>query len=533
MSERLCFLFIAFSSSLFIYGRLIRYLHYFQQEEYLTRRFLSWIYKSRVFDTRGSIVLLFGALSTYLLHKPLIISFLVFLGFLLLHANEEDPRIEGKKLLIMTERAKRILSLSFMIYCLFASGATLLFTWKQELFSSYLATLLLIQMTPLWLIFAKLLLQPGEKRRQKKLILEAKEIFAKVSPYVIGVTGSYGKTSMKCALGEILRITLGPTFYPPKSINTEMGITREIREKLEAGYRFAVFEMGAYGVGSIARLCRLTPPHAAIITSIGVAHLERFKTKEEILKAKSELAKAVPKEGILVCNGDDPGAREIAKRYPKKTTLLYGFDPSLDCYISSWNVTSDGMRFTLHWRGKTYEGSTPLFGKTGLSNIIGAFTMACALGSDPEYALAAISVLEPVDNRLQVKKEKEVTYLKDAYNSNPLGFRAALEVAGAFSAPRKILMTPGMIELGPLQEKENEEAGYLAAQVCARALIVGSTNQKALMQGLQRGGMKIDDIIFCPTRDEAFKRLSEMQMSGDLILIENDLVDLYEGRVRF
>lgn len=533
MVETLTYLFIIIGSALFIRYRTLRYLRYFQQEEYSPIRFLKWVWEHRAFDTKGSAIAIAAASICYLTTFGSLISFLASAALCAIVFFEEDPTKQGKLRLNMTERAKRIFQIALAVYILFSLTAAF-FSTTSTFF--WLCQLALFQITPLYLLISNAILQPGEQKRQRGYVDEAKRILSNVSPYVIGITGSYGKTSTKDALSQILQITLAPTFWPAKGINTPMGITREIRNNLQEGHQYAVIEMGAYGRGSIARLCALTPPHAAIITIIGSAHLERFGSYDNILLAKSELAQAVPYDGILVCNGDNDGTRAIAQKHPKKTTLLYGFDTKkgpLDCTISSWSITPKGTSFALSWKGKSYEGFTPLFGKQALSNAIGAFTMACALGSNPEYVLAVIRQLQPVDNRLQVKKDGDITFLNDAYNSNPTGFAAALDVLKALPGKRRIVMTPGIIELGLKQYEENERIGHLAAQICDMALVVGETNKKALMEGLINGGLHHDNVIVCETREKAFQELKAKQQPGDIILIENDLTDLYEKPAKF
>lgn len=519
---------ILIGSSLFTAKRLLRYLRYLQQEDYSSSRLMTWIWNSKAIDKRGSLIALCSAICA--LAWPLTAAILSMLGWILFASIEEDPRKAGKLRLKMTDRAKRLFFTALGIYALaFLCVAWLCFPNPPYLI---LSQVILFQCTPLLLITASYILSWDESRRQKKFLIEAKQILSQVSPFVIGITGSYGKTSTKDALARIMQIALGPTFWPAKGVNTPMGITREIRSGLRKGMRYAVIEMGAYGRGSIKRICDLTPPHAAIITCIGTAHLERFGSEQTILETKAELAQAVPADGILVCNGDNPGARRIAQEHKKKTTLLYGFDKDcghLDCWITHFQTTVQGTFFTLEWKGKTYNGFTPLFGKPAISNVAGAFTMACALGSQPEFVIAAIHNLSPVDNRLQVQQDNGVTYLKDAYNSNPTGFAAALSVMSELPGQRRIVMTPGMIELGTLQHKEHEQIGRAAAQVCNLALIVGDTNKSSLTKGLIDGGMHADNIVYCPTRENAFAHLNKVKRHGDIILIENDLVDLYEA----
>ena len=536
MNNGLLILPIILGSFWFIKHRLLRYLRYFQQEEYDPRRFFQWLIRYKAFDKKGSLMAFSAACIDWILGNSLLVS-LCGAAFLIgIAAFEENPFKQGKLRLKMTERAVRLYRLALALSLLAALCLALICTFFASSATFWAFQPLLFQLTPAWLIVANLLLHRNEQKRQKQFLNEAKSILAKVSPYVIGITGSYGKTSTKDALSQILQITLAPTFWPPKGINTPMGITREIRTKLKEGFRYAVIEMGAYGRGSIQRLCDLTPPQAAIITAIGTAHLERFGSKENIYLAKSELAQAVPKEGILVCNGDDEGARRIASQYPKKTTLLYGFDnikEDLDCWISAWKITPKGSQFTIKWKNHHCQGFTPLLGKPALSNAIGAFTMACALGSQPEYVLAVLANLDPIDNRLQLKKAGSVIYLHDAYNSNPIGFAAALEVMASLPGQRRLMMTPGIIELGTKQYEENEHIGRLAAQVCDLAIIVGETNREAIVNGLLAGGLTQKQLLICPTRDNAFEQLKHLQRDGDIILIENDLSDLYEAVQRF
>jgi UDP-N-acetylmuramoyl-tripeptide--D-alanyl-D-alanine ligase len=289
-------------------------------------------------------------------------------------------------------------------------------------------------------------------------------------------------------------------------------------------------------VGSIKRLCDFTPPQAALVTSVGIMHLERFGSAENVYRAKSELAESVPSDGILVCNGDSHNARRMATEHPKETTLLYGLQPglgNLDVYATEISFTAAGTTFNLHYNGLKLKVVTPLLGRPALLNILGAYTMACALGAEPHYAAACLANLKPVDNRLVYDKQPKVSYLRDAYNSNPIGFNAALEVLKAIPASRRILMTPGMIELGEAQYEENKSAAITAASVADLAIIVGETNREPLLAGLKEGGYSDERTVVVDSRDEAFNYIRENGETGDLVLLENDLGDLHEGRVRF
>jgi len=506
-----------FGFFLYLQRALLLSLRYFQQEEYESFRFLKWSIGNRHFDWKGTLIsALLGPWALF------------FLYFWL-----EDPTKEGKKRLQITSRAKRIKR-----FTLFLTSGTALASLLISSISSSSAVysisswtmVAIIASLPLWLILANVLLIPHENKIQKRLLNEAKTKFIDANLFCIGITGSYGKTSTKNAIGEILNITLGPTFWPEKGINTPMGITRAIRENLYSGTKFAVIEMGAYYRGSIHRLCALTPPNGAIITGVGLCHLERFGSQEAIIETKSELAQALPRDGILVYNADNEGACKIAKRYPTQRMVSYGISGvarGLDAWMPSYQTNDTGTSFIIQWRGSEFKGRCRLFGESSISNLLAAFAMACELGADPMFVLSVISNIEPVDNRLQVKKQSNGWVVNDAYNSNPEGFSSALKVLKGLPAKRRILMTPGMIELGHLQHVKNEEIAREAADICDIALVIGKTNRIPLEKGLRDAGLPADKVIYCSTRGEAFEYLKREGQEGDALLIENDLPDLY------
>lgn len=535
----ICLTVISAALILFFTRRGLRYLRYFQQEEYNSTRFKEWFLEKRTFDKKGTYIALIAAISTRFateMETCLVICLfaaatLVFIGF-----REEDPRIVGKIKLNMTDRATAVYNLALgldAIAVILTISVASAVGAGDRIFWYWLIAVVLIQLSPLWIVIANAILWPNELKKQQAFLQEAKDILADYQPYTIGITGSYGKTSTKAILGSILE-AIEPTFWTPGSINTEMGITRQIRENLKPQQELAIIEMGAYQIGSIAKLCRLTPPNAGLVTAVGVMHLERFGGADNIYVAKCELAQAVPQNGILVCNGDNPGARKMATEYKKDTTLLYGLEPELghlDCWMSDIKASPEGTTFTLHWQGKEYPGFTKLLGVPMLSNLVGAFTMACALGKDPDYVIAAIYNIEPANNRLNLRKNGDGFILDDSYNSNPIGFVSALEVLDAFDGGRKILMTPGMVELGDVQTEENRQVALKAAGICDLVLVIGDTNKDALKAGLKEGGLTDDRVMEFANRDLALAYLTspEHRKPQDTILIENDLPDLYEA----
>lgn len=548
----------ALAAIYFFRKRSWRYLQFFQQEEYTATRFLDWYWKKQAFDRKGTIsVVLVFILSLLLIKSPLLLMLVSFAGAARLYwiaRSEDDPRQSGKITLKVTARASRIAILNFAI-CLVkmiiiaALCYWFVAQWAVPLF--WFLQILLVQSPPLGLIIANWLLNPYEMQSQEKFANQAREIIGKYKPKVIGITGSYGKTSTKVLLKDILG-SVSPTFSTPRSINTYMGVTREIRERLKAEDKFAVIEMGAYYQGSISKMCSLTPPKAGIITSIGAMHLERFGGEEVIYQAKSELAKAIPADGILVVNGDNDYCRKVAVENAKKVTLLYGMAPEkghLDAIMFDISASEQGSSFKIGWQGQEYEGFVALLGTAMLSNVLAAFTMSCALGVPPSVVMAALRNVKTESNRLEpvrctisslkpasngsAARPGKILRLNDAYNSNPVGFAAALDVLKAMPGGKKILVTPGMIELGEKQAEENRKAASSAAAICDLVLVVGNTNEGALVEGLKQGGLPQERYRQLDSMQSAFSYLADCCQDGDIVLIENDLPDLYEGVLSF
>jgi UDP-N-acetylmuramoyl-tripeptide--D-alanyl-D-alanine ligase len=258
-------------------------------------------------------------------------------------------------------------------------------------------------------------------------------------------------------------------------------------------------------------------------------HLERFGSLDEIVRAKSELAAAVPRGGLLVANADSPGALRIARGAADRRVLLYGETSTedLDTRVEQIRFSQEGTLFVLRTRGQTRECFTPLLGRPIILNLTGAFTLATAVGVDPAVAAAALRTLKPVPNRLEVVHERGITWIRDAYNSNQLGFRAALEVAAALPAARRFLATPGVIELGPEQFEVNRALSREAAALCDRTLVVSATNREPFAAG-HRDAAREERLIAVSGRTEAFQWLTKNLQDGDLVILENDLPDLYE-----
>ncbi len=353
---------------------------------------------------------------------------------------------------------------------------------------------------------------------------------------MIAVTGSYGKTSVKHILGHVLE-TAGPTLITPGSVNTAMGIARVIRERLSPHHRYFVVEMGAYGIGSIERLCALTPPRIGIISAIGKAHYERFKSLDAVASAKFELAEAVrDNAGTLIAASDVMGfarPREFIARH-RNMVVTVGADEDADLAIKSIRQTPEGIVAAISWRGQGYELRAPLFGLHQGGNIALALAAACTLGMTPEDVVASLRSTPQIAHRLEVKRQSGgAVVIDDAYNSNPVGFASALALLDTLRQPggRCILVTPGMAELGSEHEAEHVRIGRLAAAHADVLLAVAPHCVAPLADAFAEAAPE-RDIVSCPTFADAQSWLDRNLAGRDVVLIENDLPDLYERPLR-
>lgn len=519
-------LFLAYAA--FAYRRGLTYLHFYQQEEYDSPRFLKWIWENRVFDKKLSAALLLCLGASFFL-PPLIVYFMIFSAFAIVIYTERDPRLDSKKKLVMTARARRI----FFPACAVAIASGLWCLVWPELFWLWIVN---VQAVPFWLLLVNEALQPYEKTVQQKFWQEAHEKVKDYNPKVIGITGSFGKTSVKHILGHILK-TQAPTLVTPGSVNTPMGIARIIREQLEPQHRYFVVEMGAYGPGSIARLCALTPPDMGIITAIGHAHYERFKTLETVAEAKYELAQAVINRGGKVIVHERTlrfeHARKIRETDPAHFIVCGDESPDTkpdDLEIRSVAQKPKGLEIQIFWRDKSHTLSAPLYGLHHGHNIALAFAAAMELGVEAADIQTALQSLPQIRHRLEVKPQGDGTVLiDDAYNSNPVGFQAALDLLACMEAGgRRILITPGMVELGRAHEEAHEKVGRVAGRACDIALVIKGARIPSFIKGFREtGGEKT--LHEFGSFAEAQDWIAVHKKPGDVILIENDLPDIYES----
>jgi UDP-N-acetylmuramoyl-tripeptide--D-alanyl-D-alanine ligase len=369
-------------------------------------------------------------------------------------------------------------------------------------------------------------LNPDEGRRRKRYMRQAELRIQAVDARVIGVTGSYGKTTTKLFLQQLLDSPQTPCFATPASFNTTLGVCRAINEDLRPEHRFAIVEMGAYRKGEIAEICSFTHPQMGIVTAVGVMHLERFGSRRKIAEAKSELLAALPETGVAVIPGD-VDEREVLSA-PLRARPVWVGRPGDRWWAEEIQSNPEGSQ--LHLRGSEGEDlrlTVPVHGEPILSDLLCAWATAVELGASTEALMERVQGVKGAPHRLQVSRVNGITIIDDAYNSNPDGAAAALRLLAGLPGQRRVLVTPGFIELGPLQEQSMRELGRQAAAVCSHVILVGPIQSAAIATGLTEAGYPTSQLTVAANLEEAQNRLPDVAGAGSVVLFENDLPDSF------
>ncbi len=505
--------------------KILKELHSLQLNSYMNTRYLRWYTKtsSHKFLKRDLLSL-----------PPLIFApfypeaaiFLTAIIYFFLAFKWQRP--EEKKPLVMTARAKRLYACSVLLAAVLAVICLILLPFSSLRLLGLFIPALLALFPILLMLFANLILAPVERNINAGFFQDAQNIIAKSSNLtVIGITGSFGKTSCKMVLGDILGREF-TTLVSPKSYNTPMGLTRVIRESLRPIDEIFVAEMGAKQKGDIALLCSLVKPKIGILTAIGEQHLETFGSLEQIIKTKFELIEALPKTGLAILNFDNKYIKENAS-LAKCPVLSFGIENKADYSAKDINYNNKGLSFTLCTPdGGSYPVISPLLGRHNIYNILAATACAGSLGMPIEKICREIKRLNPVEHRLQlIKSGAGYAIIDDAFNSNPAGAKAALEVLATIKEGKKIIITPGMIELGPREYQLNREFALEAAGVCDYIILVGKKRTKPMQDALEELAYPPDKVYIAANLDDARGFLAKIVSPKDTVLFENDLPDTY------
>ncbi len=519
------------------FDRVLYSLHMMQLEMYDNDKYMNWLTnnKAKAHGPKSNTLVItsvaLALLYMFYAYDPKILT-LIWSAIGLYVASFK--KYESKKPLVMTDRAKRLLIGTLVLAVVDFIVVVLLVRWiAGETYYIPISAFILalsIYYGTYYIIGGVWLLNPVEKSINNKFYQTAQDKIKSLEKLtVVGITGSYGKTSTKFITAEILEQKF-KTFKTPGSYNTPMGVSKVINEDLNDSYNVFVAELGAERMGEIKEMTKLVKPDIGIITSIGPCHLETFKTMENIAKTKYELIEGLSGDGCAIFNYDNEYVRKLADMtYTKK--LLYGLKNhnNLDVYAEDIVTGIEGSTFTLNIKGKgTVECKTKLLGKHNVLNILAGVATGYALEMTLVQIASGIEKIEPIQHRLQlINPGTGVIVIDDAFNSNPDGAAAALEVLSEFQDHRKVIVTPGMIGLGNLEYEENKKLGQGIAKVCDIAILVGESKTQAIKDGLLESGFAKENIIIVKSLKESENVLRTLLKKGDVVLFENDLPDTY------
>lgn len=526
--------------------RVYRQARYYQIEEYKVARYTRWWLskRARFAPNRPVAAGLVGAVLTVMFSEggvllPAIIAIIAAIAAII-----PPPLGEVKRGFKPTARAKRLLAAAFVIAVLVGLiGLWLIHGLALDI--EYRVTVLTVfgwvmfLLAPVWLMLGNVAMIPVEATLRRLFVRRARQVMAQVNPTVIGITGSYGKTTTKNFIADLLNARYN-AYATPKSFNTMMGVCIAINNDIANNYavNYFVVEMGAYIRGEIQRICGLTPPQISVVVEVGPQHLERFGSLENIREAKYEIIKALPPDGLGVFNWDNPYVRDMYERgYPANRIAV-------SHTVSPDDVPANGPRFIASDISETLTGlsftvtdahtrdsaafNVPVLGVHNVTNVLLAVAIAVHEGlSLSEIAFRARN-LKPSESRLvrQVTPQG-ITIINDAYSANPAGVLSALKVLSMHANGRRLLITPGMVELAHLHEVENKKLGVAAAQHATDVILVGEEQTRPIKAGLVEAGFPADRLQVVDKLSDAVAWYQSNLKSGDTVLFLNDLPDTY------
>ena len=501
----------------------VRYMHFFQLNSYKFAEHKGWLVRNVGPLTLNALLAVSaGALSLV----GGVIGKILFLIFTALYAAVSKPKSRKltKKPIVFTARVKRMLVTEAVV------SATFVVLWGSfmpiRLF--YLGAAIVLLATPYLNLLANIINSPIEKAIANYYINDAKKMLrAHPNLKVVGVTGSYGKTGTKYALTALLSEKFD-VLMTPASYNTPMGVVKTIRSSLRATNEIFVCEMGAKYVGDIDELCQIVDPDIGIITSVGAQHLETFGSLDAIVKTKFELADYLTRKNskTIVGYGNENIKNELKSR--NASDFIRCADELGDLKVENVSADECGTSFTLTFSdGASVRLTVSLLGAHNVSNVACAAAVAYELGMTPDEIKLAAKRIEAAPHRLELRRRGNDLLIDDAYNANPAGTRAALDALSLIEGTR-IIVTPGMIELGDESEAFNHRLGCDAAKVCDYIVLVGERQTAPIARGAKESGFSEEKLrVFERVQDAINFAFTLPTDTRRVVLIENDLPDNY------
>ncbi len=514
-----------------------RSLHMLQQNLYNeNNRYLKWIFKNyKQFMDWDIILLLITFVGSLVFFDLEIISLIgivgltivgYFIGFTWINRIKND---QNKKPLVVTARIKRLIFTILVIYFIPLGLMSYYLVDTQFVWQMLFVITFMIYFNVFVVYLANIINWPIEKLVYLYYKNKAQSKLKQMNNLkIIGITGSYGKTSSKNILSDILNIKYNalPT---PRNLNTFNGLIMTVNNHMDKFTDIFIAEMGAYVKGEIKGLCKLIKPKYGILTRIGTAHLESFGSEENIIEGKFELIESLPEDGFAVLNGDDP--KQVNYKLKNKVSTIWIGIENADVDVRAVNIkcSSKGTSFDVVFKDsdKKYSFETKLLGDHNVYNILAGIACGVEFGIDVSDLMAAVKAVRPVEHRLELKRLGSFYQIDDAYNSNPVGAENACKVLGMMPGI-KVVVTPGMIELGAKEKEYNKKFGEQIAGVADYAVLIGEKRTKPIKEGLIDKGFDKDKIIVFNDVRDAYPFIGTLTGKKEVYaLFENDLPDTY------
>lgn len=443
----------------------------------------------------------------------------LFAGYFLAADAARKNRASIKPL-VVTGRIKRMYAAVFIVSSALAVPAVVFNSFLGLAFWCALCALMLAPFLDTLLVL--FLLKPIEKMISARYVREAKRMLdADKNLTVVGITGSYGKTSTKFILKRILEEGFN-VLATPGSFNTPMGVVRTVREHMRPTTDLFLCEMGAKKRGDIKEICDIAKPQIGVITSVGPQHLDTFGSLEAVADTKFELADAAAE---VFLNFDNEIIRARAGKY---NYTSYGTDSDCDVYAEDITYGSFGASFNVICDGACIPVITRLLGRHNVLNITAGIAVAKRLGIPDSAIEYAVSRLTPVEHRLELKSFVGGSLMiDDAYNANPEGCLEAVNVLASFEGKKKIIVTPGLVELGEKEYECNYKLGLAAAEKCNIIILVGKERSEPMRKAAEDKGFPADKLFVVSQFAEAVEIIKTVADKDTVTLVENDLPDNY------
>jgi len=525
------------------------FIHTFQQVGYKNNEYWHWLkdhWDEKVIPIDLGIfnLVLFiavaveGFFGSIITKNTLAVVFFIYALFWLVSVKKYNPE-KVKKPLVVTSRVKRLLGPIVLLGALFPVFFTyesytgrFLYNYSPG-FLSFDIILLVFGwvfsaiLIPFIVFVGSWVTKPIENSIQEGFKRQARKKLASMPHLkIIAITGSYGKTSTKFMVRDLLKERFS-VCSTPGSYNTPMGICKVINNDLQSHHQILILEMGARYEGNIQELCDIAKPDIAIITNVGVAHLETFGSQDVIAKEKGTLVDNLPSDGIAVLNADDERVVKMGADRNDIKRILVGLNKG-EIKAGEIVYNTEGSSFDINFGEESFNFQTKLLGAHNVQNMLLAIGVAQHLGIRPKTMSLGAKTIEPVEHRLELKKAGEFFIIDDAFNSNPVGAKNAVEILGGFNSGRRIIITPGMVELGEIEHEENQKFGEAIGRAdLDKIILVGEERAEPIFKGISQIANQEHKVIIVNTLFEANDLLSEFVQSGDVVLYENDLPDVY------